>query len=222
MKFSTFRQCFVSFFIVIPLLWSSAGNASLVFPQIRFDTRLGAGQNLFSTQGVHYFAGEGWAVSGRALSLTFDGVNFIELSNGTVDLRGRFINAYLDGDYIVGNFTSWGDGNADLIVADDTGILLAGVYGRRQIHGLLGTGHGISDSTFTVIGGSLASYFTSSLNQGWQTNVLYGVFPLFTSESYLQNYDGHIDGIIGVPAPNGLFLVGIAFMAMLIRRSKFT
>ncbi|MGH9955326.1 MAG: hypothetical protein ACRD39_06660, partial [Nitrososphaeraceae archaeon] len=57
---------------------AKAGHVgTLDFPQIIFDSREGSGQDLFTTQGVHITGGTSWAVSAKALSITFDGVNII-------------------------------------------------------------------------------------------------------------------------------------------------
>lgn len=192
-------------------------------PRITFDSRLGAGQNLFTTQGVNFDPAVGWATSAKAVSITYDGLTEIPLMNGTVDLHGRFLGASTGPGTVTGNFTSVNGVDADLIIRDDTGLLLAGVYGARHITGLLATGDGYSDSTFTVVGGSLAPLYNSVNGHGVMTNMLFDVFPLFSNMTFDSSFHGQIDGQLGpgsaVPEPATLGICSVFLLiAVGIRR----
>ncbi len=117
-----------------------------------------------------------------------------------------------------GHFTTFGSGpSLDLIVTDQTGILLEGTYGGRIINGLIGTDGGDSHSTFNVDGGSLASLFPSDPFSGRMTNSLFGITPLFNQDTFSQNFDGDIDGIISaVPEPPTLVLAGTGSLIGLV------
>lgn len=76
-----------------------ASGQTIGRPRITFDSAAAPGQGLYSTQGVHFNASDGyWAVSAEALSISYDGVTSIPLTNGTVDLRGAFVDASSAGD----------------------------------------------------------------------------------------------------------------------------
>jgi hypothetical protein len=183
-------------------------------PIITFDSRQGGGQNIYTTQGVHYDAAEAfWAVSAKALAISLDdGLTFTPLINGTVDLRGHFISSSESGGVVTGHFTTFGSGpSLDLIVADQTGLLLAGTYGARSINGIIGTDSGDSQSTFNVDGGSLASLWPTDSFSGGMVNSLFEITPVFSSDSFTQNFDGHIDGsIFATPEPSSLALLSIS------------
>ena len=199
----------VHFTLTVLLGFASLVNAT---PILTFDSREGAGQNIYTTQGVHYDAtGAFWAVSAKALAISYDGVTFIQLIDGTVDLRGSFLSSSATGGVVSGQFTTFGSGpSIDLIVSDQTGLLLAGTYGKRIINGIIGTSDGNSQSTFNADSGSLASLFPSEAFSGRMINSFFGVTPVFSSTSFSQNFDGDIDGIIfAVPEPSSLALFSI-------------
>jgi hypothetical protein len=200
--------------------WTSVVVAS---PIITFDSREGAGQNIYTTQGVHYDAGDAfWAVSAKALAISFDnGFTFTSLINGTVDLRGHFLSSSVNGGMVTGQFTTFGSGaSLDLIVADQTGLLIAGTYGARQINGILATDSGNSQSTFNADSGSLASLWPAEPFSGRMVNSLFGITPIFSANSFTQNFDGEINGTISaVPAPPAFVLL-ISGIATLFYRNR--
>ena len=211
----------IHFTLILLLGFSSLVNAS---PIILFDSRDGAGQNIYTTQGVHYdAAGAFWAVSAKALAISYDnGLIFTPLIDGTVDLRGSFLSSSVDGGVVTGEFTTFGSGpSIDLILSDHTGLLLAATYGKRKIKGTIGTDSGDSQSTFNVDSGSLALLFPDEAFSGRMVNTFFGVSPGFSSASFTQNFDGHIDGIISaVPIPAAVWLMGSGLIGLLGLRKR--
>lgn len=219
-----FFAVFTVLFFTVALFVGLINNAKathvkhLDFPQIMFDSRQGPGQDFFTTQGVHITGGTNWAVSAKALSITFDGVNLIPLVDGTVDLRGHFIDSFVSDGFVIGNFTTFPDLDPDLILADNSGVLLTGDYGPRHINGLIGTGSGVSQSIFTVTGGSLAPFYAISGGEGGMVNSLFDIAPIFNPNSFANNFDGHIDGRVGplaVPEPSTLALFALGALGLL-------
>lgn len=211
---------------VAHLAFVSNADASPIV--ITFDSRQGEGQNIYTTQGVHYNAAEAfWAVSAKALAISLDdGLTFTPLINGTVDLRGHFISSSTNGGVVTGHFTTFGSGpSLDLIVADQTGLLLAGTYGARSINGIIGADAGDSQSTFNIDGGSLASIWPTGPFTGGMVNSLFDVAPVFSIDSFTQNFDGHINGsIFATPEPSMLALLSISALITIAcaqRRRKY-
>lgn len=204
----------VHFTLIVLLGFANLVNAT---PILTFDSREGAGRNIYTTQGVHFdAAGAFWAVSAKALAISYDGITFTSLIDGTVDLRGRFFSSSANGGLVSGQFTTFGSGpSIDLIVSDQTGLLLAGTYGKRIINGIIGTSDGNSQSTFNADSGSLAALFPSEAFSGRMVNSFFGVTPGFSSTSFSQNFDGDIDGIIfAVPEPSSLALFSIGALVV--------
>lgn len=197
---------------------ATAAQATLL--DIRFDSRLGAGQNLFTTQGLHHTGGVGWAVSAKMTSLSLNGMD-IPLSNGTVDLHGRLIDTSSSGGQVTGTFTTFNGVDADLVIADDSGTLIAGVYGKRTVKGDVGTAVGSSTSSFTVIGGSLASYFDQTGGHGTMFNHLYDITPTFSPDSFQHNFDGNIDGtVLPAPEPSPAAMLAAGLLAASLMRYR--
>ncbi|MFN7567971.1 MAG: hypothetical protein ACK5QJ_13425 [Microcystis sp.] len=188
---------FVAFVLLNPALgMNKKANAAPGFPQIIFDSRQGSGQNLYTTQGVTYNAtGAFWAASAKAVSITFDGINFTPLINGTVDLRGAFIDSNVENQTVTGNFTTFGIPGLDLIVKDDSGLLLAGTYGKRRTKCDIGSSQFTSEATLTVTGGSLASFFKHN-GMGMMMNNLFDIIPTCSVNTFENNFDGQVDGVI--------------------------
>ncbi len=195
---------------------SSSANAAPGFPQIIFDSRQGSGQNLYTTQGVTYNATGGfWAASAKAVSITFDGINFTPLIDGTVDLRGAFINSTVENEIVTGNFTTFGIPGQDLIVQDNTGLLLAGTYGKRQIQCDTVNSRFTSQATLTVTGGSLASFFTNN-GMGMMMNNLFDIIPLCSANTFKNNFDGQLDGVISQkPTPESSTTISLLALGTL-------
>jgi hypothetical protein len=202
------KSCLAPFFLVLmalALFFGSVNDAktnSIGFPQIFYDSSAGPGQNIYTTQGLHFTAGVGWAVSARALSITFDGITFIPLVNGTVDFHSAFIDSSVSGGSVTGNFTGVGGPLPDLIVADETGELAGTNYRNRHATAAIGATAGSTDSIFVVVSGSLAPFFAQSGGIGSNNGVLFNINPPFSATTFANNFDGQIAGIIGpVPGP---------------------
>ena len=204
------------FFLNSALGTNDTANATSGFPQIIFDSRQGSGQNLYTTQGVTYNATGGfWAASAKAVSITFDGVNFTPLINGTVDLRGAFIDSDVENQTVTGNFTTFGIPGFDLIVQDDSGLLLAGTYGKRAINCDIASSQFTSQATLTVTGGSLASFFTHN-GMGMMMNNLFDIIPVCSVNTFENNFDGQIDGVISPkPTPESSATVSLLTLGTL-------
>lgn len=202
------------------LLVGATCSAQATLLDIRFDSRLGAGQNLFTTQGLHHTGGVGWAVSAKMTSLSLNGMD-IPLSNGTVDLHGRLIGSSSSGSQVTGTFTTFNGVDADLVIADDSGTLIAGVYGKRTVKGDIAATTGTSISSFTVIGGSLASYFDQTDGHGTMLNHLYDITPTFSPDSFQHNFDGNIDGtVLPAPEPSAAEILAVGLLAALLIRYR--
>lgn len=204
------------------LVTAQTSKASLLFPQVFLDSSQGPGQDIFTTQGAHFDPATGfWTVSARAVSITFDGVKIIPLVNGTVDLRGAFVRSSSEEGFVTGLFTTDGVPGPDIVVADNTGLLLAGTYGGRWITGAIGTGDGWSTSTFIVTGGSLAPFYAPFGGEGGMENILFDISPLFTADSFKIGFDGHISGSFGpIPEPATLVLLGSSLFARSLGRRR--
>ena len=164
------------------------------FPQVIYDSREGPGQNIYTTQGLHFTAGVGLAVSAKALSITYDGITFIPLVNGTVDFHAAFIDSSVSGGFVTGTFTGVGGPLPDLIVADETGVLAGTNYNGRNVRGALAATDGITDSTFVVVSGSLAPFYAQSGGIGHNNGDLFNLNPLFSATTFANNFDGDIAG----------------------------
>jgi hypothetical protein len=185
------------------------------FPQIIYDSREGPGQNIYTTQGLHYTAGVGWAISAKAISITFDGVNFIPLVDGTVDLHAAFIDSSVSDGVVTGHFTGVGGPMPDLIVADATGILLGTNYYNRRIRGVFGATEGTTDSGFLVVSGSLAPFYSQTQGNGSNDGFLFDIAPSFSANTFAGDFDGHIAGVISpVPEPSTTMLLGIGILGV--------
>jgi hypothetical protein len=211
------------FFSPILLILDQTKVIAQGFPQIIFDSREGPGQNLFTTQGLTYDAQGGfWAASAKATSITFDGINFIPLVNGTADLRGAFIDSSFDGTSVTGNFTTFGIPGLDVTIADETGLLLAGTYGKRIIRCDVAATQGFSEATLTVTGGSLASFFAQG--QGMMVNNIFDILPICSEDTFSDNFNGQLDGVISsqiVPEPSsflGILALGTISAASTLKR----
>jgi PEP-CTERM motif-containing protein len=199
--------------LAVTLLCGSVNDtkADPFFPQIIYDSRLGPGQNLFTTQGLHYEAGVGWAGSAKAVSITFDGITFIPLVNGTFDAHSAFDSASADNGVVRGFFVPANDGLDSFVLADETGVLLSGKYYTREIIGAFGSDEGVSFSQFQVTGGSLASLFDQTNGGGTINFGLFGVSPAFSASSFDSDFDSDFAGTLApaeVPEPATLILLG--------------
>jgi hypothetical protein len=183
------------------------------FPQITFDSREGPGQNLFTTQGLLYEAGVSWAGSAKALAITFDGVNYTPLVNGTFDAHAAFDSTSVQNGVVMGHFVPANDGQPSFVLADDTGVLLSGKYYTRTILGAIGSDQGTSVSTFRATGGSLLPLFEAATNGDGLINFdLFNVAPAFTATSFDNNFESQFAGIIAptiVVEPSSLVLLAL-------------
>ena len=210
--------------------WAGA-TFLLSFPQIAFDSTVGPGENLYTTQGLHYDVSQGMiAISARALSITFDGVTSTPLINGTIDLRAKFVSSTTSDGKVHGFFTTFDDTlqTPDVVIRDRTGTLLNINYvpgGLLDTTPTIGTNIGDIYCTFIVTGGSLAPFFNGV---GAQDSDLFDLSPTASANSFSANFDGSIRGEFGpiatVSEPTALALVvtGLlfAFNVSLYRRTK--
>lgn len=197
---------------MLSLILSAA--AVPLYPQITFDSREGAGQNLFTTQGLEYQAGVRWAGSARALAITFHGTTSMPLVNGTFDAHAAFVGASAANGIVTGNFLPENDGLPSFVLADATGVLLSGPYYSRQIIGLIGSDEGTSFFTFQAISGSLLPFFLAASDGVGLINFdLFNVSPPFSQNSFATNFNSHFAGVIApVPEPSTLMLFGFGSM----------
>jgi hypothetical protein len=191
--------------------------AAPLFPEILYDSRLGPGQNIYTTQGLHYTAGFGWAVSAKAISISFDGVNVIPLVDGTVDFHSRFVSSSASDGFVHAEFTGVFGPLPDLIVADETGILMGTNYNGRTGAAEIGSTVGTTTSSYVVISGSLAPFFDQTQMIGRNDGVLFNIDPPFSEQSYANDFDGHIAGIISpvaIAEPGTLALLGLGILTL--------
>ena len=200
---------------------SWAGPAFILsFPQIAFDSTVGPGENLYTTQGLHYDVSQGMiAISARALSITFDGVTSTPLINGTIDLRAKFVSSTTSDGKVNGFFTTFDDTlqTPDVVIRDETGTLLSINYvpgGLLNTRPTMGTNIGDIYCTFVVTGGSLASFFNGV---GAQDSDLFDLSPIVSANSFSANFDGSIRGEFGPiatvsePTALALFVTNLLF-----------
>lgn len=216
MKKST--KFFATAAVAFGLLAGSATTGSaitLATPDVSFDSSQGAGQNLFTTQGVHFDSASGYlAVSAKATSISYDGVSSSSLTNGTVDYRVLLTSTSSTSSVVTGTFGTDGVTGDDLLVSDNTGLLLSGNFIRYELSSIysgLGSNpeQGYGDAVFLVTGGSLASYYVDSLNQGGIVHLQFNIAPSFTALSFSSDFDGKVKGDIApVPEPSTLLLLG--------------
>jgi hypothetical protein len=191
--------------------------AAPFFPQITVDSREGPGQHLFTTtEGFHYTAGVGWAGSAKALAITFDGITFTPLVNGTLDARSAFGSASTQNGVVTGNFVPPNLGPSDLVLADVTGVLLRGVYYNRSVYGRIGTNQGVSVGAWEVTGGSLAPLFFAAAGSTASFNFdIFNVNPPFSQNSFDSNFDGQLAGTIApIPEPSSLMLLSLGAVSV--------
>lgn len=209
------------FLVAVTLSFGTVNDAKanpIGFPQVFYDSREGPGQNIYTTQGVHFTAGTGWAVSAKALSITFDGITFIPLVDGTVDFHAAFIDSSVSGGFVTGNFTGVGGPLPDLIVADETGELAGTNYFNRTVRGALAATDGVTESSFVVVSGSLAPFYAQSGGIGSNNGDLFSINPSFSATTFANNFDGHIAGIVAparVPEPSTLVLLSASLAGLL-------
>lgn len=202
----------------------SANAAQFGLPRVIYDSREGSGQNIYTTQGIHFNADIGFAVSAKALAITYDGINFIPLVNGTVDFHASFIGSSSESGVVTGKFTGVGGSLPDLIVAENGVLLLGTNYWDRKIVADFGASSASTDSRYTVVSGSLASYYSQSDWIGANFGSLVNVGPSFSSTSFSNNFDGDIFGAIApvVPEPSAitLFCLGSVILARNARQAN--
>ena len=199
-------------------------NALTIGPEILFDSALGAGANLFSTQGVHFDAATGYlAVSSAAQSISNDGITFTPLLNGTIDYRVSLISQSSTSNTVTGVFGTSNGSPADLLIQDSSGTLLTGTFSSFKLTGSTIPGFntvGVGSAKFKVTGGLLAGNF--GLNGGI-FSLDFNITPGFTATSFTQNFSGSVAGkvIPIVPIPSSMLLMGTSLGVLLsLRRFK--
>lgn len=213
MKRST--KFFAAAAVAFGLLAGSATTGSAITistPDVSFDSSQGAGQNLFTTQGVHFDSASGYlAVSAKATSISYDGVTSAPLTGGTVDYRVLLTSTSSDSSVVSASFGTDGVAGDDLIVRDSSGLLLSGNFLRYDISSIYSAlpDQGYGDAVFEVTGGSLASYYTNALNQGGIVHIQFNITPSFSATTFENDFNGSVKGDIApVPEPSTLLLLG--------------
>ncbi len=183
------------------------GNAiTLGYPDIFFDSRQGAGRGDFGAQGVNYDVATGFlTVNARAVSI-FDGATDNPLVDGTIDYRVKLNSYSLTSGVVSGSFGTDEVFGYDLIITDDTGILLEGDFISYVLDGFINDNYGLGDAVFNVTGGSLASQFG---NYGGIVHLEFDIAPVFSSLTFDSDFSGDVSGDIApVPEPSTIFLLG--------------
>src|SRR3989304_8309739 len=77
----------------------------------------------------------------------------------------------------------------DLIIKDNSGILLTGSFINYTFKGVVGTNMGAGDALFDITGGTLAPVFDA---QGGIFHLEFNLTPVLSASTFSSNFDGRV------------------------------